>query len=113
MGARVGLNRDVQIRLARERAGPAEVHAADRVAAHCRLPVLPEEIVLAADRRWGRTLLEERDRKLQHDVRAQTASSERLSALRGQVMRKLYSELYAEIEEAVDRAVGAQTGDEP
>jgi transcriptional regulator with XRE-family HTH domain len=82
----------------------AERTAAIRIAEELRLTVLPEEIVFAAERRWGHTLLEERERKLLYDQRTRTASTQRMKALRGQVMRRLYKELREEIEEAANRA---------
>lgn len=67
------------------------------------LGVHPEDIVMAAQRRWGSSLGEERDQRTAE--RAPDGASDRtLQAFSGLVMRQLKRELEEELEEAADRA---------
>jgi hypothetical protein len=77
-------------RLKAGRAKPAEPTEADRRAAR-RLGMTLEEATAAAMRRWGRTLAEERDRRLSE--RAGELSPRQLQAMRGHITRELLAEL--------------------
>jgi hypothetical protein len=71
-----------------------EVSDAERHAAR-KLGTTPERLTIAAIRRWGRTLAEERDHRL--NERAGDVSLRRLQALRGHITRELMAELEDEL----------------
>lgn len=71
--------------------GDAERHAARK------LGTTPERVNLAAMRRWGRTLAEERDHQL--GEHAGEAPARRRQALRGHITRELITQLEAELHE--------------
>jgi hypothetical protein len=73
-----------------------EVSDAERHAAR-KLGATPERVNLAAVRRWGRTLAEERDHRLSE--RASGVPARRLQALRGHITRELLTELEVELGE--------------
>jgi hypothetical protein len=67
-----------------------EVSDAERYAAR-KLGTTPERLNMAAMRRWGRTLAQERDRRL--NQKADDASARSRQALRGHITRQLMAEL--------------------
>jgi hypothetical protein len=69
--------------------GDAERHAARK------LGTTPEQINVAALRRWGRTLAEERDHRLSEQTAELSARSRQ--ALRGHITRDLLTELQDEL----------------
>lgn len=71
-----------------------EVSDAERHAAR-KLGTTPERLNLAAMRRWGRTLAEERDHRLSEQ--AGDVSPRRRQALRGHITRELLTELEDEL----------------
>ncbi|MBO3752182.1 hypothetical protein J5X84_39490 [Streptosporangiaceae bacterium NEAU-GS5] len=74
-----------QLQRALDGIGEAERYAARK------LGTTPDRINLAAMRRWGRTLAEERDQRVAE--RGGAASPRQLQALRGHVTRELMAEL--------------------
>ena len=104
--ARWDLERDPdRLASAAAQIGEAERAAAEHVANDRRVQVDPEDILFAADRLWGRSIEEERDRLLSMDPRSRTEDVARIRALRGQVTRRLYRDLSEELDSAVDRQV--------
>lgn len=86
-----------------EAAGPLEEGTARRLEGSLRLGVGPWDVVAAAQTLWGRSLLEEREARVQE--RAGAGANERtLQAVRGLVMRRLDKELTEAIQKAADRA---------
>jgi len=71
-----------------------EISDAERHAAR-KLGTTPERVNLAAMRRWGRTLAEERDHRLAKQ--ATNVPPRRRQALRGHITRELMTELEAEL----------------
>jgi len=84
-------------RLRAGRDGVAEPSEADRRAAR-RLGLSLEEALAAAMKRWGRTLSDERDRRLAEQ--AAELSPRQLQALRGHITRDLLTELTTDLPEA-------------
>jgi transcriptional regulator with XRE-family HTH domain len=76
---------------------PMDKAVAERIGKRTQLYVTPGDVKLAAERVWGRSVLEERDRRV-----AERPGN--VQAVRGRVTRELESELEQVIEEAATRA---------
>jgi len=88
---RFGIGDRSMLEHALDEVGDAERHAARK------LGTTPERINIAAMRRWGRTLAEERDHRLA--LHGADVPARRRQALRGHITRDLMTELEAELSE--------------